>query len=201
MADGDGTGEGRGGPGVLGAAGRAAELVGLVRLAPASAGGVRILGVDGRSGSGKTDLASAITGVAPCPVVRLDDLYAGWRGLAASVPVLCAEVVRPLLAGRPGRYRRYDWHAGQLGGTVTIDPAELIVIEGVGALAGDCAEDYALRVWLEAPTTVRRRRALARDSGAFAEHWHEWAEQEEALFADGRARGRADVLLDTSGRR
>lgn len=172
----------------------------LDRLSRSSPGpaGVRVLGLDGRSGSGKTDLAAALASRVPATVVHLDDLYAGWQGLAAALPGVCADLVRPLVAGRPGRYRRYDWVAARPAEWVTVRPADLVIVEGVGALAVDCAADYALRVWLEAPTEVRRRRALARDGDTFAPHWAEWADQEEQVFAAHPAREVADLVLDTA---
>lgn len=168
------------------------------RCAPRPSG-VRLVGIDGRSGSGKTDLATAIATRLGCALVHLDDLYAGWHGLAEAVPLLCDRVVGPLSQGRPGRYRRYDWAAGRFAETVVVPPDDLVVIEGVGALAGPCAAAYSLRVWLEAPAQARRDRALARDGGTFAPHWQEWTEQEDALFAGGLARARADLVLSTGG--
>ena len=41
-----------------------------------------VLLIDGRSGSGKTELARAVVaGVPEAQLVRLDDLYPGWGGL------------------------------------------------------------------------------------------------------------------------
>lgn len=160
--------------------------------------GTRVIGLDGRSGSGKTDLAAALAERVPATVVHLDDLYVGWRGLAGALPVVCADLLLPLAAGRPGSYRRYDWEAGRRAEVVTVPPADLVVIEGVGALAVDCAARYALRVWLEAPSETRRRRALARDGDIFAPHWRKWADQEDEVFALHPARAVADLVLDTS---
>lgn len=161
-------------------------------------GRVRVVGIDGRSGSGKTDLAVALAARLPATVVHLDDLYVGWHGLADALPAVCADLLVPLAAGRPGRYRRYDWVAGRPAELVTVPPADLVVIEGVGALAVDCVAEYALRVWLDAPPETRRRRALARDGDTFAPHWQEWADQEDQVFAQHPARAAADLVLDTA---
>lgn len=169
----------------------------LTLRAPGPTGG-RILGVDGRSGSGKTDLAAAIARRVPATVVHLDDLYAGWRGLAGALPVICTGLIAPLLAGRPGHYRRYDWMADRPADVVTVPPADLVIIEGVGALAVQCVAAYSLRVWLDAPADTRKRRALARDGDTFAPHWGEWAEQEDEVFARHPARDSADLVLDTA---
>lgn len=61
----------------------------------------------------------------------LDDLYDGWDGLPRVGAQLDA-LLTPLAAGRPGHYRRYDWHASAYAETVTVPPCDLLVVEGVG---------------------------------------------------------------------
>lgn len=173
---------------------------GLLGRVEALVGGRPVLvGVDGRSGVGKTDLALAaaellVAAGHPAHVVHLDALYPGWSGLAPALPRLCAEVVAPLLAGRPGRYRSWDWDADRPGPPVVVPLRPVVVVEGVGTLASPCASDFDVRLWLEAPAAVRRVRALARDGETFAPHWDHWAEQEEAVLA---ARPPWDALVDT----
>ena len=163
-----------------------------------------VVGVDGRSGSGKTDLAARLeedlsasgTGVT---TVHLDDLYPGWSGLAAGLEVLCREILVPLRTGSDAAYRSWDWVAGRPGALRRVRTSAVVLVEGVGVLSSGCADLVDLRVWLEAPPDVRRVRALARDGDTFAPWWTTWAEQEEQLLRRGRPE--ADVVLDTvSGR-
>ena len=160
-----------------------------------------LVGVDGRSGSGKTDLARCLVeGVRAlglgCGVVHLDDLYPGWSGLAAGLGVLCSDVVAPLARGADAAYTSWDWLASRPGPRREVPADDVVVLEGVGVLASPCAAHLDLRVWLHAPARVRRRRALDRDGEVFAPHWQEWADQEAALLA-GRRRPPADVVVDT----
>lgn len=148
--------------------------------------------IDGRSGSGKTSLATRLAADSGAQLLHLEDLYPGWQGLAAG----SLAVPRVL---EQGRYRRYDWHAGGFGEWATIDPTRPLIIEGCGALTR--ANLAAARrwlatadlpaagtggvhsIWLECPEAVRRQRALARDGEAFAPHWQQWAAQEEAQLS------------------
>ncbi|WP_153394718.1 nucleoside/nucleotide kinase family protein [Ornithinicoccus halotolerans] len=157
-----------------------------------------VVGVDGRSGAGKTALAARLTAELGWRVLALEDLYVGWHGLAEAPPRLCREVLAPLAAGRSGRYRRYDWHAGRLAEQVTVRPGGVLLVEGVGVLAAPCADRFAVRLWLEAPTPARRERALARDAGSYAPWWDHWARQEEALLGPVGTRPPADLVLDTT---
>ncbi|SOC54566.1 hypothetical protein [Ornithinimicrobium cerasi] len=160
-----------------------------------------LVGLDGRSGSGKTELAERLrAGLVSrgrtVTAVHLDDLYPGWSGLAAGVGVLREHVLEPLRAGREAAYPSWDWTADAPGPRRPVEPAEVVVVEGVGALAGGCADLLDVRVWLEAPTDVRRSRALGRDGATTAPWWDMWAAQEDLVLAAGRPV--ADMVVDTT---
>lgn len=159
-----------------------------------------IVALDGRSGAGKTRLAARVVAALlragrSCTVVHLDDLYPGWSGLAAALPVLCRDVLGPLREGRPGRFTAWDWHADAPGAVVEVPVADVLLVEGVGAGAAPCRRAEDLVVWLDAPEDVRRQRALRRDGETFAPHWAAWAEQEEELFARRGGPARATVVV------
>lgn len=180
---------------------RVERVLGLVRR-PAGPGPF-VLAVDGRSGSGKSELAAAVVGAlrargAAVRLLALEDAYPGWSGLAAGVRAVAEGVLAPLARGEPGAYRRYDWVAGRPAGTVTVAPdADVLVVEGCGAGAAACAPFVDALVWLEAPEPVRRDRALRRDAGSWAHLWDHWAAQEAALLAERDARALADLVLST----
>lgn len=159
-----------------------------------------MLALDGRSGAGKTALAARLSAELAlrdrwCAVVHLDDLYPGWCGLAAALPALCTDVLRPLREGAPARYRSWDWLAARPGPVREVRSAPVVLVEGVGAGAAPCPDLVDLTVWLEVDEELRRRRALARDGDLFAPHWDDWAAQEEQVFALRGGMERADVVL------
>lgn len=176
------------------------QIVDVVRRLRSAGDGPVLVGVDGRSGSGKTVLAARLAGRleragTATTVVHLDDLYPGWTGLAAGLAVLCDHVLTPLRTGGGAAYPSWDWHADAPGPVRPVAEAPVVLVEGVGVLASGCAHLLDLRVWLEAPTEVRRSRALARDGGTFAPWWTTWAQQEDRLLSAGRPP--ADVVVDT----
>lgn len=166
----------------------------LARSRPPTLGAGRLVCVDGPAGSGKTTLAAAIAERSGAAVVHMDDLYPGWDGLPQVAGQL-EGLLRPLAEGRAGSYRRYDWHAGRFAEEVTVPPAELLVLEGVGSGSGVVADLVTVLVWIEAGYDVRMRRGLERDGDAFAPYWHAWAEAERVHYAAERTRDRADVAL------
>ncbi len=174
----------------------------LARSRPPTLGEGRLVCVDGPAGSGKTTLADALGRRDPtAAVVHMDDLFEGWDGLA-TVDAQLTTLLPPLAEGRPGTYRRWDWHVSRWAELVEVTPTPLLVLEGVGS--GSLVTDpfTTVLVWVEAPHDVRMRRGLERDGEAFAPYWDAWAAAEAEHFARHRTRERAHLLLDgaSSGR-
>lgn len=167
-----------------------------------------VLLIDGRSGSGKTSLAARIVrelrgagaagadphdphhSTAEPQLLRVEDLYPGWDGLAEGSAALAAVLDE-------GRYHRYDWYAGTFAEEHRIALRPPLVIEGCGAITARnlaAARRWAVRaagegavvrsLWLDCPDEVRRSRALARDGDSYAPHWDRWATQEDTLYAE-----------------
>lgn len=173
------------------------EVVAALRGAAARAGRTRVLAIDGRSGSGKTSLAEALSGGLGAPVVSLEDLYGGWDGLEHGIDLLVSEVLEPLAAGRAAWVPRYDWVAREWAEPAPLEPPEVLIVEGVGAAARRAAAFESLLVWLEATPSVRKKRALDRDGETFAPYWDQWAAQEDAMLAREQTPARADLVLET----
>jgi len=180
--------------------------------APATLGGGRLLCIDGPAGSGKTTLAAAVVDAAPPEVttalVHLDDVYPGWSGLAEGMDRIARLLVAPLARGAAGGYRRYDWMAGQEAEWHDVSPADLLVLEGVGAGSADFAAHITILVWVEAPRDVRLARGLERDIELHGLHedrdrlrarWQAWSADEDAMHARHRTRERADVVVEGLG--
>jgi uridine kinase len=169
------------------------------RAARPVAGATVVVAIDGRSGSGKTVLGTAVARALACPVVHLDAVYPGWDGLEAGVALATTHVLEPLARGERAAYPRWDWMRSRTGRTVEVEPASHLVLEGCGALVPPAARFAAVRVWVDAPTEVRKERALSRDGETYAPHWDRWAAQEDAVYARSRPWESADVVLRTAG--
>lgn len=161
--------------------------------------------LDGPSGAGKTTLAAAVAALAdarglPARVVHLDAMYDGWDGLPEVASPLSA-LLGPLAEGRAGTYRRYDWSAGRYAGSETVEPVDLLVVEGVGAAAAAVAHLGTVLVWVDAPRDLRRRRGVERDGPAYEAVWERWEASEVETFARDRGRERADLVVDGAASR
>ncbi|WP_411700683.1 ATP-binding protein [Conyzicola sp.] len=151
--------------------------------------------IDGRSGSGKTELARAIVAGSPtAQLVRLDDLYPGWGGLEEGSRVVHDDI----LASDAPRWRRWDWALGRHAEWHDIDPGRPLVIEGCGALSRDNRGLATFGIWVALDAATRKRRALERDGSTYAPHWDEWAAQEDAFLTRENPAAHADAVIDGS---
>ena len=150
----------------------------------------RIL-IDGRSGSGKTEFASALSAATPgSQLVRLDDIYPGWGGLEAASTAVHTHVLSEF------RWQRFDWTTHSLAEWHTLDPTRPIIVEGCGALSAANRALATLGFWVDLDDVTRKRRALTRDGDTYVPHWDEWATQEVAFIRREDPRNHADVVID-----
>ena len=146
--------------------------------------------IDGRSGSGKTELARALVDGWPgSQLVRLDDLYPGWDGLDRGSLAVASILIT-------ARWRAWNWSAGAPGTWHQLDAFAPIVIEGVGAISRSSRALADVAVWVDLDDATRKSRALHRDGDAYAPFWERWAAQEERFMARENPRTLASMVVD-----
>lgn len=174
---------------------------------PARLGRTRLVAIDGPSGAGKTLFAGRLAaaagellgpayGTAPA-VVHTDDLVDGWADQLTFWPRLDRWVLNPLRSGRAGRYRRYSWVRREFRPQwIPVEPAPVVILEGVSTARSSIRPELSLAVFLTAPSTLRRERSLARDGAVLAPYLDEWRRGEDAHFAAEATADHVDVLAD-----
>ena len=160
-------------------------------------GVVRLVGVDGCGAAGKTTFAARLAQAAgDAPVVHTDD-FASWDEPTQWWPRLLADVIEPLLSGNAASYRPYDWVERRLGpDLVTVEPAPLVVIEGVGATRRAWRDRLARRIWMDTSREERLRRGLERDGAHMLDFWQWWMAAEDAYVNEEQPRNGADIVVD-----
>lgn len=159
-----------------------------------------IIAVDGRSGAGKTtiavELAALLRRHRPVSLFHLEEIYPGWNGLADGVERYIETVLQPLHSGATATWTEWDWVARNDGASRTTPVTPVVVVEGVGSSHGRAAEFLDAIIWVDAPSTARKTRALERDGDTYAPFWDMWAKQEERLLEEPATRAAADVVVD-----
>ncbi|MBT2447374.1 hypothetical protein J7F03_09860 [Streptomyces sp. ISL-43] len=173
----------------------ASELAGL----PASLGPVRLIGIDGHAGSGKSTFAGLLAqALGGAPVLHLDDV-ATHEELFGWDERLRAQVLEPLAAGRPAHWAPYDWTLRHFGPERVLEPAPVLLVEGVGAGRRALRPRLARLLWMETPRAKSWGCGRNRDGRELSDFWDGWERAELAHFSDDPSRPFADILVRQSG--
>ena len=158
-----------------------------------------IIAIDGRSGAGKTtiaiELAARLRAHHKVSLFHLEDIYPGWNGLAAGVDRYVTTVLAPLRSGQAAEWVTWDWEKHYDGDVRVTLPAEIVIVEGVGAASDAARSLIDAVVWAEAPDDERRARALSRDGSTYEPYWDLWAAQEVGWLAGDAVLENIDVRV------
>ena len=163
---------------------------------------VRLVGVDGAAGSGKSTFAAKLAvALSGAPIIPIDDFLA-WDDLQAFWPRFEAQVLEPLFAGKDLRYQKrdwtHDWSGRGLGEWREVKFNPVVVLEGIGAARRQVSARLCHAIWIDAELELRMARGIARDGEQARGLWEGFMPGEaEFLAADG-ARARADLIVDGS---
>ncbi len=153
----------------------------------------RVVAVDGLGGAGKSSLADWLSRALDAPVVHTND-FASWENPVDWWPALIEDVLEPLAAGRAATYRPTSW-GGPEKEQVVIEPAGVVLLEGVSASREAFRPYLAYAIWIETPRDLRLRRGLQRDGEAARDDWERWMAEEDSYVERERPADHADFVL------
>ena len=155
-----------------------------------------LIGIDGYGGAGKSSFAARVHAALPgAALVHIDDFA------APSVPEwdwdrFRAQVLLPLLAGRPGHYQRWDWHTDSGAEWHDVPVGRPVIVEGVSATRREVGASWAVTIWVDTPREERLRRARDRDGPELMPTWlGVWLPSEQAYVAREDPVSRVDLVV------
>jgi uridine kinase len=172
-----------------------------------------VVALDGHSGAGKSTLAAAVAEAIDAALVHVDDFYrdvpeSERLDLTAARGVdryfdwerLRAEAIMPLAKRGRARYGRFDWVTGHgLTKAITVDPRDVVIVEGVYAARPEFDDLLDLKVLVEVQSATReerrqrRARTVSRDAPEF---WDtRWNSAERHYFRTVRQRETFDLVV------
>lgn len=161
-----------------------------------------VIAVDGRSASGKSTLAEALSGHVPGSVVVHTDDVAWHHSFFDWGELLREGVLEPLRHGREVTYRPPGWEARGRSGAITVPAGcPAVFVEGVGSGRRELMPWIDALVWVQSDWDRAEKIGIARDGGdqAARDFWVEWMAAEDQFLAEDRPWERADVIVAGNG--
>ena len=180
------------------------ELVAhLLNLVGTPQGRPAIIAVDGRGGSGKTTLTTALAAAVPgAQAFHLDDLI--WNEPLYDWDQLYVDTLTQLRQAGSLDLVPDKWREHGREGSIRIPAGSpLVLVEGTGAGLAAVRSLIDAHVWVQTGDDVAERRGIKRDiaegvNGDAEESvrfWHWWMAGERLFFAKDRPWRRADVIV------
>ena len=197
---------------------KAAELVedALRGLQDLTHGRLIVVALDGRSGAGKSTLAAAIAEAVDAAVVHVDDFYrdmpdAERLALSPAQGVdryfdwerIREEALTALVRRERAWFHRFDWEAGRgLTSAITVEPRDVIIVEGVYSARPEFDDLLDLKVLVEVAPEDRAQRRHQRPRTVSRDDPHgwdaRWDRAEHLYFETIRPRNTFDLIVSGS---
>ncbi len=157
--------------------------------------------IDGPAGAGKTTLASEIEkAFNSVNVVHMDDLYNGWeKPLTIELyKRIQDQIVNPHLKSDESTYSVFNWITNSFDSIETLEPKQMLVIEGVGSASKESRGSADLVIFIEVNPEVGIERVLNRDGKNITSQMLEWQSMEAKHFETDQTKRAADILVNGS---
>src|SRR6266478_492067 len=136
--------------------------------------------IDGGAGAGKSMLARGIRDqLGSASILRTDDFFRPLNGhpIASLAPEklyelyfqwmrMRDEALIPLRRSETAKYQRYDWTEDSLTEWESVEPEEIVLVEGVYSSRPELRSMLDAVIFVDAPRAERLKRILARDSNS-----------------------------------
>ncbi len=178
-----------------------------------------VVGIDGGTGAGKTTIAKQIHEETNSALVHLDDFYTteipehAWPRYESRERLehifdwkrVREHALMPLLNRQPGRWQAFDFTAGLLSnGTyglqteyTEVQPAEVILLEGMGACAPPLSDLIDVKILVYAADQVRYERLRRRKDPDFLREWRRlWDEYVRFYLDEICPADSFDIIID-----
>lgn len=159
-----------------------------------------IIAIDGPAGGGKTTLAQdlAISLGLASQVIHMDDLYNGWDlALSAQLTEKLLAIIQAHKSSKQLIFDRYNWKTSQYGETVTLQPRDLLILEGVGSGQREVREFLSALIWMEIDPLQGLERVITRDGKEIQAFMQKWLETQENHFFVQSTHDAADFVITT----
>ncbi len=162
--------------------------------------GMTLIAIDGPAGAGKTTLAAQFfeefSTTKTIALIHMDDLYAGWESaLDHRLTSRLTAIVEAFAAHSRFSIPIFNWATMRFDFSQTIDPSDILIIEGVGAGQQVVRDAGAIVYWLDIEAEVGLARVLQRDGYEIESQMRQWQIDQDAHFLRDQTRANAKHIL------
>jgi len=161
-----------------------------------------IIAIDGPAGAGKTTLAHeiflALSPKMSVNVIHMDDLYDGWNNaLGEDLTNTLLYLSKAHKEKSSANIDKYNWSTSTFEKSPALAPAELLILEGVGAGDKALQDDLAALIWIDIDPEIGVKRVIDRDGAQVADEMRKWLGTQQEYFSQHSTREKADFILTT----
>ncbi|MCL2235722.1 MAG: uridine kinase [Defluviitaleaceae bacterium] len=153
-----------------------------------------LVGIDGDAAAGKSTLAVSLGKLYGCPVLHMDYFFLppplrtperlAEPGGNVDYTRFNKEVLTPLLAGEPFKYRPFDCKTMDFAEEIAIKPGRLAIVEGAYTFHPTLAHAYDIKVFVAVDQEEQMRRIINRNGAEAAQKFKDmWIPMEKQYHA------------------
>ncbi len=159
---------------------------------------IKLIGIDGISGTGKTTLALLIKkALGNVRVITTDDFWSDDLG-KVDTELLKESLLKPLSEGNEGSYEEYNGYLKKKV-SVSVKPHGIIIIEGIYAFQSDLEKYYDYKIWVDSESANADERVKIRgDWDEKAEHMENIRNMENEYIEKDNPKERADLIVNNN---
>ena len=161
-----------------------------------------LVAIDGPAGAGKTSLAAQFyekfCDDNTVSVIHMDDLYDGWNSaLSEQLTRKLKFITDAHQRGEGFQLDIFNWISMKYEEVRRYEPADILILEGVGAAQLVVRQAGATVYWLDISPEIGLARVLARDGNHIEEQMRRWQILQNIHFAADLTRESADHILNS----
>ncbi|CAB4925003.1 unannotated protein [freshwater metagenome] len=159
-----------------------------------------LIAIDGPAGAGKTTLAAKMmTELAlynSINLIHMDDLYSGWSNpLNEDLSLTLSRIVEAFASQKEFTVSIFNWSTNAFDSSLTFEPSEILIIEGVGAGQKTVRDAGAILYWLDVEPEIGLARVLNRDGFDIQTQMRQWQVDQDEHFERDATRTFANHIL------
>lgn len=159
-----------------------------------------LVAIDGPAGAGKTTLASKffkdLCNSNTVTVIHMDDLYDGWdNALNEALTQKLKVITEAFFAHEVFHVEIFNWDIMKFDTLQRYEPADILILEGVGAAQKIVRDAGAITYWLDVEPSIGLERVLQRDGFDIRARMLQWQIDQERHFESDLTRIKAHHIV------